>query len=153
MAEEFNPEEFNVEALFEEQRMSKEERYAKMVDYMNSVPDYNYHNGIKLIEIADNYAACKVDLNPNTMNSQGIAHGGIIFAICDVAAGFAAAFIARPLVTQGGSINFLRPATGSYLIAKAEPVKIGKTVSVVESRAYDDQNRLVAQATFTLFYT
>ncbi|MGI5986329.1 MAG: PaaI family thioesterase [Clostridiales bacterium] len=153
MPEAYNPEEFNVEAVLEGQRMTKEERYAQMIDYMNTVPDYNYHNGIKLIELADNYAACKVELTPETMNSQGMAHGGIIFAICDDAAGYAAAFIDRRLVTQGGNINFLRPATGSYLIAKAEPVKVGKNISIVESRAYDDQDRLVAHATFTLFYT
>jgi len=136
----------------EGQQMTKEERYAKMVDYMNTVPDYDYHNGIKLVELRDNYASCRVELTPETMNAQGMAHGGIIFGLCDVAAGYAAASVDRPLVTQGSNISFLRPAMGSYLFAKAEPIKVGKTVSVVESRAYDDQDRLVAVANFTLFY-
>lgn len=135
------------------QQMTKQERYSQMVDYMNTVQDFNYHNGIKLLEITDNYASCKVELTPEVMNSQGFAHGGIIFAICDVAAGYAAASVDRRLVTQGGNISFLRPAMGSYLIAKAEPIKVGKTVSVVEAKAYDDQDRLVAFSTITLFYT
>lgn len=149
MAEDWNKLVDNLEG----QQMTKEERYTQMIDYMNAVPDYNYHNGIKLMELDDNYASCKVELTQYSMNAQGIAHGGIIFALLDVAAGYAAAFVNRPLVTQASNINFLRPAMGTYLVAKAEPIKIGKTVSIVDSRAYDEQDRLVAQATFTLFYT
>ena len=145
-------EDYSYEDKLEGQQMTKEERYERMVEYMNTVPDFNLHNGIKLLKLADNFAECRVELTPNEMNSQGIAHGGIVFAICDVAAGFAGAFMDRRLVTQGANINFLRPASGEYLTARAEPVKVGKTVSVVEARAYDDQERLVAQATYTLFY-
>ncbi len=146
-------EDYSYEEKLAGQQMTKEERFARIIDYMNDVPDFNYHNGIKLTELRDDYASCKVELTPDTVNSQGIAHGGIVFAICDVAAGFAAANVDRRCVTQAANIYFLRPALGTYLIAKAEPIKIGKTLSVVEARAYDDQNRLVAEATFTVFYT
>lgn len=146
-------EDYSYEDTLEGQQMTKEERYEKMVEYMNSIPDFNSHNGIKLTALADNFASCKVELTPNSMNAQGMAHGGMVFALLDVAAGYAAAYIDRRLVTQAANISFLRPAVGEYLIAKAEPIKVGKTISVVEARAYDDQDRLVAHATFTVFYT
>lgn len=136
------------------QQMTREERYARMIDYMNTVPDFNYHNGIKLTELKDNYAACSVELTPEAINANGFAHGGIVFSICDVAAGFAAASIDRRLVTEGATINYLRPAAlGSTLTAKAVPIKLGKTISVVEVRVNDEKERLIAQATFTVFYT
>jgi len=136
------------------QQMTRDERYARMIDYMNTVPDFSFHNGIKIKELKDNYASCSVELTPEVINSQGYAHGGIVFSICDVAAGFAAASIDRRLVTQGATISYLRPAAlGSTLTAKAEPIKLGKTISVVEVRVTDEQNRLIAQATFTVFYT
>ena len=146
-------EDYSYEDKLEGQQMTKEERYEKMVEYMNTVPDYNYHNGIKLIELADGFAKCKVDLVPEVMNSQGIAHGGIVFSILDVSAGYAAAFVDRRLVTQAANVNFLRPAVGEFLYATAEPIKVGKTIAVVESKAFDDQDRLIAYATFTVFYT
>ena len=146
-------EDYSYEDNLAGQQMTKEERYSQMVEYMNGVPDFNYHNGIKLAELRDNFASCRVELTPDTINSQGMAHGGIIFSICDVAAGFAAASIDRRCVTQAANIYFLRPAQGEYLIAKAEPIKIGKTVSVIESKVFDDQERLVAEATFSIFYT
>ena len=34
----------------------------------------------------------------------------------------------------------------------AEPIKLGRKVSVVESKVTDDQNRVVAEATFTVVY-
>ncbi len=145
-------EDYSYEDNLAGQKMTKEERYSKMIDYMNSVPDFNCHNGIKLTELRDNYASCRVELTPESINAQGMAHGGLIFSICDVAAGFAAASIDRRCVTQAANINFLRPAQGAYIFAKAEPIKIGKTISVVEARVYDDLERLVAVSTFSVFY-
>ena len=146
-------EDYSYEENLAGQQMTKEERYSKMVEYMNGVPDFNYHNGIKLTELRDNFASCRAELAPEAFNAQGMAHGGLIFSICDVAAGFAAASIDRRCVTQAANIYFLRPAQGEYLIAKAEPIKIGKTVSVIEAKVYDDQERLVAEAAFSIFYT
>jgi acyl-CoA thioesterase len=146
-------EDYSYEENLAGQKMTKEERYSQMVEYMNGVPDFNYHNGIKLVELRDNYATCKVELTPEAFNAQGMAHGGLIFSICDVAAGFAAASIDRRCVTQAANINFLRPAQGAYIIAKAEPIKVGKTISVIEARVYDNLERLVAVATFSIFYT
>ena len=146
-------EDYSYEEQLAGQQMTKEERYSKMMEYMNSVPDFNYHNGIKLVELRDNYASCRVELVPEAINAQGMAHGGLIFSICDVAAGFSAASIDRRCVTQAANIYFLRPAQGAYLIAKAEPIKVGKTISVIATKVYDDMERLVAEATFSIFYT
>ena len=146
-------EDYSYEDKLEGQQMTKAERYAQMIDYMNSVPDFNSHNGITLTELRDNYASCRVELAPDVINAQGMAHGGIVFSICDVAAGYAAANIDRRCVTQASNIYFLRPARGEYLVAKAEPIKVGKTLSVVEAKAYDDEDRLVAESTFSVFYT
>lgn len=144
---------YSYEDKLEGQQISKEERYAQMIDYMNDVPDFNRHNGIHLIELRDDYAVCRVELTSDALNPQGMAHGAIIFAICDVAAGYAAAYVDRRCVTQAANIYFLRPACSGYLTAKAEPIKVGRTLSVVEAKAYDDEGRLIAEATFSVFYT
>ncbi|MDR1132316.1 MAG: PaaI family thioesterase [Oscillospiraceae bacterium] len=145
-------EDYNYEDTLIGQKMTREERYDRMVDYMNTIPDFNYHNGIKLTALRDGYAECRAVLTPDSENAQGMAHGGLIFSLCDVAASYAAAYIDRRCVTQSAGIHFLRPARGSCLVARAEPIKVGKTVSVVTARAYDDEERLVAEATFSLFY-
>ncbi len=122
---------------------------SKMIDYMNDVKDFNYHNGIKIVKISNGYAECRVELSPESNNSQGIAHGGLIFALADVAAGYAADDDDRECVTSNSNINFLRPAMGSYLKAVAKPIKAGRKMSVVECSVTDERGKLIAIATFT----
>ncbi|HHU22883.1 MAG TPA: PaaI family thioesterase [Clostridiales bacterium] len=84
-------------------------------------------------------------MTKRSLNPQGCAHGSLVFALCDVATGVAAASDGRSLLTLNSSINFLRPGTGEYLRAVSTCVKEGKTTSVFEAAVYDDRNRLVAK--------
>ncbi len=122
---------------------------SKMIDYMNDVKDFNFHNGIKIVKISEGYAECRAELSPESNNAQGIAHGGLIFALADVSSGYAADYADRECVTANGNINFLRPAMGRYLKAVAKPIKVGKKISVVECSVTDDRGKLIALATFT----
>ncbi|MEG0035099.1 MAG: PaaI family thioesterase [Oscillospiraceae bacterium] len=129
-----------------------EEKYQRMIDYMNTVDDFNAHNGIRLVEVRDDYASCRVDMDEHSLNPQGITHGGLLFAMCDFVAGYAVLSTDRPMVTQSSSFNFLRPGTGSYLFAEGLPVKVGAKTAVVDGLVYDDQHRLLAKGTFTYFF-
>lgn len=128
------------------------EKYQAMADYLNDVNDFNFHNGIKITDIDDDHAECRVELTQQSMNSEGIVHGGLIFALCDVATGFALCADDRPSVTSGSSMNFLRPATGTSLRAVGQIIKSGKRISVVEGRVFDDRDRLIAVGTFEHFF-
>ena len=54
------------------------------------------------------------------------------------------------VVVKGGvpTINFrvdyLRPSTGTHLVAKARIRRVGRTVGVVDIDVFDDQGRLTA---------
>jgi uncharacterized protein (TIGR00369 family) len=41
-------------------------------------------------------------------------------------------------------VDYLRPSTGTYLLAKARTRRVGRTVGVVDIDVFDDQNRLTA---------
>ena len=45
------------------------------------------------------------------------------------------------------NINYVRPCAGNKIICKCEPIKVGKTIGVYESRIYDEEDRLCAVAT------
>lgn len=152
MEELFGRERWNFEETRVRLCLTHEELYAGIVEHENKLNDFNRHNGIKLHALADNYAEVRVELNEHTSNGLGIAHGGILFSICDVAAGYVTIARSQHIVTQGANINFLRTPVGKHLIAKAQPIKEGRTTSVMEVRVYDDTDRLVACATFTVFY-
>lgn len=114
---------------------------------------FNQLLGVRVRHIADGYAEIELPAKPENLNPLGNAHGGAIYALCDVAAGTAAASYGRVGVTLNASINYLRPGKKEQaLVAKAYEIKKGRTTAVyrVEVTAQDDT--LIADASFTMYY-
>lgn len=90
------------------------------------------------------------------VNSVGVIHGGIISSLADVAS---ANLIKadengqQRAVTVDLNVSFLRPAMGTYLVAKAEIVREGKTLIHTLCSIYNDKDEKVAQSKAILFRT
>ena len=57
----------------------------------------------------DGGATVEVELTAELLNPLGMAHGGTIFTLCDIAAGSAAASQGTVAVTLDSSIHYYRP--------------------------------------------
>jgi uncharacterized protein (TIGR00369 family) len=83
---------------------------------------------------------------------KGFVHGGIIGMIADTACGYAA-FSLMPadcsLVTVEYKINILAPAQGD-LVARAEVVKAGRTLTIARAEVYAENRKHVATMQQTL---
>ena len=55
----------------------------------------------------------------------------------------------RVCVTQGSTVNFLRPAAGAYLFCRATPVQVGGRICVVSVEQRNDRDELITTALFT----
>jgi uncharacterized protein (TIGR00369 family) len=72
-------------------------------------------------------------------------HGGIVAALVDIAGhAVVAAKLLHGVPTIDLRIDYMRMAAGSALYATAEPIKVGRTIGLVDIRVTDDQTRLVA---------
>ena len=72
-------------------------------------------------------------------------HGGILAMLADIAGhAVVAARLRHGVPTVDLRIDYLRMAQGAFLSAYATPVKVGRTLAVVDIRITDDQARLVA---------
>ena len=72
-------------------------------------------------------------------------HGGILAMLADIAGhAVVAARMRHGVPTVDLRVDYLRMAAGAFLSASATPVKLGRTVAVVDIRITDDQARLVA---------
>ena len=127
--------------------MSKQEK----PDELNAGCAYNRHNGIVITDISDELCVVEGELVPQTMNPLGMAHGGFVYSLCDVAAGALVRQFEPNFVTLSASINYLRPSQGTRLRAEGRLVKRGRTVSVVDTFVYDDQDRLTARGSFEIY--
>ena len=92
--------------------------------------------------------AMKMPMRPEFERGGGIGgqfHGGPIAALIDTVGDFAVAVVVKGGVpTINFRVDYLRPATGTHLLARARTRRVGRTVGVVDIDVFDDQNRLTA---------
>jgi uncharacterized protein (TIGR00369 family) len=105
--------------------------------------------GIKLEQYdkAAQTASFTLPMRPEFERDKGTSryHGGAIMAFADTAGDFAVAYLVGGFVpTMNFRVDFLRPAVGGELLAKAKVRKIGKTVAVVDVEIFDLSSKLVA---------
>lgn len=113
---------------------------------------YHVANGITLVELVPGRAVLRMELKPQHLNPQGIAHGGAIAGLLDSACGLCL----RSLAAEGHvhrtvqlNINYLRSPSEGVLTATGTAVHTGRTTGLAEAEATDDQGRLVGRATAT----
>ena len=56
----------------------------------NTFHGFNSHNHIVVTEVGEGTSVVEVEMTQDAMNPLGMAHGGLIFSMCDVATGVAA---------------------------------------------------------------
>lgn len=125
----------------------------KFKAFMNEAEGFNRLNGIRFTVVEEGYCECEVELTKNSLNPQGVAHGSLLFALCDCVTGMATATTGRSMLTQSANIHYLRPGTGGKLTARSRLVKNGRTTALCVGEVFDERDRLLATSQFEVFYT
>lgn len=125
----------------------------KFKEVLNTLPGFNGWNNIRFTVVEEGYCECQVELTQNGRNPQGVAHGSLLFLLCDCVTGVASASFDRNMLTQSADIHYLRPAAAGILTAKSRLIRVGKRTALFGAEVYDDQERLLCTADFDIFYT
>ena len=135
--------------------MGGAERLA-ILDRVMALPGFPKWAGMRLIAAEPGKVTMALKKRPDLTQFFGHFHGGVITALADHAAG-AAATTAMPegklAVTVEIKINFLGPADGEEIIARAETIQAGATIGVVKVEASSQKagsERVCAFATATM---
>lgn len=130
-----------------------------MIDYEKIAQERNMQNGFinrigfKVTAIGKLYAKGEIDLGEMHANPIGSIHGGVIFSMADTVGGVAATTAGSYCTTVNGNINYLNAAMNcKKLIGEAKPVKIGKTLAVIEVMIRNENGKDIACATMTYYY-
>ena len=113
--------------------------------------------GAQLTALADDYCEITLPAKEELLRPSGMFNGGVLGAIADAAAGYAAATHKNGniyLVTAEFKISFLSPAKGEKLIARSKVIKFGKTLVVADCNIFsitDNKEKLCAVALVTLY--
>lgn len=97
---------------------------------LNSQP-FSKLLGATLEHIDADSVVLALPLRDDLKQQNGFAHGGVLSYLADNALTFAGAMgLSRPVLTSEFKINYVRPATGSMLVARATVIYGGKTQAV-----------------------
>lgn len=110
----------------------------------------------EVLEYSPEAVELRLPISAEVKQQHGFVHGGVVSYLADNALTFAGGAALGPnVVTSEYKINYLRPAMGDYLVARAAVVYKGKTQAVCRCDLYavsDASEKLcaVAQGTIAL---
>lgn len=123
----------------------------RFINKVNTRCEYNKYNHIFVTDVEPESAVVEAELRPESLNLLGMAHGGFVYSMCDVAAGVIIAQYADKFVTLSGNLYFMRPSKGKKLRCEARIIKCGRTVNVVDTCVFDDSGAVTAKGTFEIY--
>jgi uncharacterized protein (TIGR00369 family) len=105
--------------------------------------------GLKLesFDVAAQTVVIRCPYGPNVERIPGTGqyHGGVIASLIDVAGDFAlVAVLGHAVPTINLRVDFVRPASASDLLARAQVRRAGRTVGVVDIEVQDSAGKLIA---------
>ena len=110
--------------------------------------------GTELLSFTHGEAELKIPITPQVKQQHGFAHGGVISYAADNALTFAGgSVLGSGVVTAEFKINYVRPALGEFLVARATVVHAGASQAVCRCDVYvsnDGTERLCATAQGTI---
>jgi uncharacterized protein (TIGR00369 family) len=111
--------------------------------------------GYELAGVGPGWAETSLAVTARHGQAERFVHAGVLATMADHTAGAAAATLVGPsevVVTVEYKVNFLKPALGDVLRCRAEVLRPGKTLSVVEAKVFagNDQKKPVAAVMLTL---
>lgn len=93
--------------------------------------------GVELAHLEAGKAELRLPIRDDLLQQHGFVHGGVVAYLADNALTFAGgAALGGDVVTAELKINYLRPARGDLLIARASTVGAGRTQAVTRCEIY-----------------
>lgn len=123
-----------------------------ILEKMETEEGFFNHNNYHVVENSEDSVIIEAALTEEAMNPYGIAHGGFIFGLGDVAMGVLAIKKGKRAVTLDANIKYLKPGRGKKLFAQGKIIKDGDNIIFLEANIYNDEEILVAKMTGTYYY-
>jgi len=93
--------------------------------------------GAEMVALEPGRCELAVNITPQLKQHMGFAHGGVVSYLADNALTFAGGTAMQvPVVTSEYKINYVRPAIGERLIARARAAHVSKSQAVCQCEVF-----------------
>ncbi|WP_454256182.1 PaaI family thioesterase [Pseudomonas sp. Marseille-Q8238] len=136
--------------------MTPHPRYRELVETGFTAANFIGDLGIRATDCGPGWVEAELDIQPRHLQQNGFIHAGVQATLADHSAGAAAATLVaegQTVLTLEFKLNLLRPARGQCLLCRAEVLKAGRQVSVVEAEVFSlegGEKYLFSKATVTM---
>lgn len=100
--------------------------------------------GIEIIEAGPGFARTRLAVKKQHLNSLGIAHGGIIFSLADMAFAAAAHTRGKSAVAINTNISFIKAGKTKTLFAEAREASRNRKLATYSVQVKDDSGEVLA---------
>ncbi len=134
----------------------KDQQYRERVLQSFNRQKFMHFIHAELKVVRPGYCEIHLPFDEKLTQQHGFFHAGIIGTLADNAAGYAGFSLMEntsSVLTVEFKINLMSPGDGDYLVAKAEVLKRGRTLTICRSEVFTVKNgeeRLCAAAQSTL---
>jgi uncharacterized protein (TIGR00369 family) len=115
--------------------MSGNARLRRLVETITNLPGLTSHFGTQVVSVGTGHVELAITHAPHLLQFSGALHGGVIAALADHAAGAAVSTLMpedRIAATVDLHVNYLAPANGQTLTARAHATHVGRSISVAQ---------------------
>lgn len=110
--------------------------------------------GAELLRFSQGFAELKIPIRPELKQQHGFVHGGVLSYAADNTLTFAGGSVLGPaVVTSEFKINYLKPAIGEFLVARATVIHFSKSQAVCRCDVFvsnEGRERLCATSQGTI---
>jgi uncharacterized protein (TIGR00369 family) len=95
--------------------------------------------GVEIVRVDTGYAEFAVNFRPELSQQNGFFHAGIVSTLVDTAGGCAGVTAMPPgagVLTVEFKLNLLAPADGERIVARAEVIKSGRTLTITQGKVF-----------------
>jgi uncharacterized protein (TIGR00369 family) len=110
--------------------------------------------GMRSVERGPGWSKMELTVDPAWANPNGVLHGGMVYTLIDYSMGGAL----QPNLPDGDfcttiemKVSYLLAVREGVLTAETKVLKEGRNIAFLEAKVTDDQGRLVATATGSMF--
>tara|TARA_B100000963_G_C22126598_1_gene451408 strand:- start:16 stop:435 length:420 start_codon:yes stop_codon:yes gene_type:complete len=103
---------------------------------------------IEFMDVGKDFLSARMPVSPKVHQLDGLLHGGATVALAETVGSAAVSVLSQdPNVSTLGieiSANHLKSVRGGFVTATARPLKMGKTIQLMEIRVTDECNNLIS---------